>query len=564
MFEQIDKYILAEMEKMEIPSLSVAIAKDQNIIWSRGYGYSNLEEKTPATDNTIYRVASMTKPVISTGLLQWLEKGRFQLDDLVNDHFEKVKIQTEFDEQPTMRNLLTHTSGLPSHVPPIYYDESEAISLKELITRYAKVTLPPNRAWVYSNTAFAIIGYLIGLFASQPYPHYMKENVLEPLDMNASSFESTPSIKKSMAQGYERIEPSESIEAVKPYFLGCLPENACGCLYTTVIDYAHFLIAHMNRGVYKGQRILEEETISEMHKLQWAAGNSRNGSGLPWARGWHHGHLALSHGGGMPGWVTQGIMYPDLKLAIVIFSNLSGGPNWRNLFTGAILRMLLGEYQPFNPETIRVETVPGHWHKLAGTYVSDHGSYQHGKKSEVTIKEGYLILEMADEEIYLEELDEARYLIHGGASNGQELTFEYDEQGRAKQFDLGTSIYPRYVKEELPIVESADLVGSWHGEYMHFYGPYTIDLEIESATRATATDMGGRKIPVADFKVDLGRVIGTLKLTAPREYVGWEAWCGSHVKLKLAAIDDQLKGHMIMERPALWKGTMIPFSLSRS
>jgi len=563
MFEQIEKYILMEMERLKIPGLSICIAKDQDIIWSKGFGYANMEKEIPATENTVYRVASMTKPVVATGLLQWLEKGKFRLDDPVNDLLEGVEIQTKFSQQPTVKNLLTHTSGLPVHVPPIYRHKLEAPSLEELIEKYAKVTLPPNKAWVYSNTGFAVIGYLIGLFDGRPFPNYMKENVFSPLKMDTTDFELTPSMEKSIALGYERTDPREPAKAVEPYILGCIPEHPCGSLYTTVIDYTHFLIAHMNGGIFNGHRILKGETIREMHKLQVAAGASRSGSGLGWARGWHYGQLALFHGGGMPGWATQGVMYPDLRLAIVIFTNLSGTSDWRNLFTGAVLRMLLGKYHPFNPEMIRVRTVPSQWHKLAGAYVSVYNGYERGKKPYIAIKDGHLVLNKGGEEMYLEKIDAERYLVHGGASDGMELTFEYDEEGKAKKFDLGTVTYPRYMEEKLPIDEKANLVGVWHGEYVHPYGPFTMDLKIESATRAVATDMEGRETTVTDFKASLGRVEGTLKLRAPREYAGWEAWFGSQVQLKLAAINrsNKLQGQMILEQRAFFGGMMIPLTL---
>jgi len=542
MFKQIEKYLLSEMEKYKIPNLSIAISKGEDDIWLKGYGYADLDEEIPATKETIYRVASMTKPIIATALLQWMDKGMFKLADFANNLLENVKIQTKFDEQPTIWNLLTHTSGLPTHVPPIYKNRKEAISLEELIRRYGKVIRPPNEVHVYSNTAYNIIGYLVGQFAGEPYPSYTKTNVLEPLEMSSSEFELTPSIKKHVVTGYHRIKVDEPLEVVEPYVIGCVPEATSSSLFTTAEDYTRFLIAHLNGGVYKSKRILKEETTREMQKIHWKVGNSRDGRGLSWVVNWLHGYRSFSHGGGMPGVSTYGIAFPDLKVVIVMLTSLDGVGDWRMKCLGTILQMILGKYEPFNPETIQVVSVPDEWRKIVGTY----GLM--GMKHVIHIENGYLVVGEGEEKAYLEKIGDKRYLIHGSVNDGREIMFEYDKEGKVKEIILGTNSYPRYVEEALPADENAEILGSWYGEYVNSLHPFTLNLEIENHARAKVTDMVGNIVPVCNFKADKGIVAGSFKCKVLPEYLGWTNNWGFKNELEitfsLAAIKNTLQGYI--------------------
>jgi len=363
MFEQLEKFIVAELESRKHPGSSVATVRDNEIIWAKGFGHCDMEKKVQATPETVYRCASVTKPVVATGFLQLMERGKFHLDDPVNNHLD-VKIQTRFEKEPTIRHLLTHYSGMPTRVPPIYSDKKDAPILKEYVSEAARIVELPGKSYAYCNTAFAVIGHLIEVFSGKPYDDYVKENVLRPLEMDSSGFELTERIEESFAQGYERAgRPEETSQPVKPYVIGTVPQDPAGSLFSTVIDLSHFLISHLNGGVYKGLRILRTETIEEMHKLQVGAGGSRNGMALSWFRNIHDGHVMLSHTGSVPGFANHIAFYPDLRIGVCWLSNLNDGTAWRPPAPTA-LRIVAGE-TPFNPKTI--QTVPDEWRKLIGT-----------------------------------------------------------------------------------------------------------------------------------------------------------------------------------------------------
>jgi len=533
MFEDLENFIQAELESRKHPGSSVAVVKGDKIVWAKGFGYCDLHKKIEASPETVYRCASVTKPVVTTGFLQLLEAGKFNLDDPVNKHLD-VKVQTKFEKEPTIRHLLTHYSGMPTRVPPIYFDEREASALRDYVSHAARTVEPPGKSYAYCNTAFAIIGYLVELFSGKKYDDYVRENVLRPLEMDSSDFKLTARIEKLFAQGYERAGgPEEPIQPVKRYVLGTTPEDPAGSLFSTVIDLSHLVIAHLNEGVYKGRRILRKETVAEMHRLQASAGASRSGMALSWFRNIHDGHVMLSHTGSVPGFTNHVAFYPDLGIGVCWLSNLNDGTSWRPPAPTA-LRILTGD-KPFDPKVI--QKVPDGWRQLIGTYG------RAAEKYSVKVENGYLVLEGMGDKLFLERVDESRYLVHGTHYEGYELTFEFDEKSIAKQFDLENQAIPRYLEEPLAINESADLVGSWRGEYVHPYGFFSLYLEIEGVTHGTATDMDGRKIPLNDFKAERGRVTGKYSFAPPRDYAGWGAG-EFQVKLELAAVGDELKGHI--------------------
>ena len=550
----VERFLVKEMDERDVPGFSVSVVKGDKISWAKGFGFSNLEEKVPASPETVFRVASVSKPVIATGLLQWYDRGRFTLDDTVNNLMENVKIETTFEDEPTVRNLLTHTSGLPVHADPICFDLSQTVPLEEMIRKSAIVVRPPNREIVYANTAFNIIGYLVGLFAGEPYPSYMRKNVFDPLEMYSSAFEQTSEIRKKMATPYTRKKAGEPVQAVKPWYGGSIPDKPCGSLFSTVIDLSHFLIAQMNNGVYKGRRILEVETLREMQKLQASAGASRSGYAFAWKRTWHYGNLMLSHTGGNLGWTAHVAFYPDRKVGIVILCNLNDNSAWRPPAKKA-LYILTGGTVTFDPASIRQKTLPEEWRELVGTYTREF------KNVNIKIENGSLVLERGTEKAYLERLDRTRYLVHGGASDGTELTFEVDQEDLAKQFDLETEVFARFAEDTRPVEENADLTGMWHGTYVPPYGYFKMSLRIEGELRASTTDMVGNLVYLSDFKMDRGRVTGIFRSGIPPEHVGWGA-DEFEARLDLAAIGGRLEGRITLKSDI--DESTVPLTLSRT
>jgi CubicO group peptidase (beta-lactamase class C family) len=550
-FEELERFIEAELECRRHPGSSVAVVKGDEVVWAKGFGYADLEEKRAAAPETVYRCASVTKPVVTVALLQLMEKGKFELDDPVEEHIG-LEIVGPYERRPTIRELLTHRSGMPTRVPPIFKKLDEALPLREYVESAARAVRPPGERWEYCNTAYAMVGLLIEAFSGEPYNKYVVEHVLKPLEMDSSGFEETPEIRGRLATGYVRWGgPDQPLKRIDSYFLGTRPEDPAGSLFSTVIDLSHFVIMQLNGGVYRGRRILGEETLEEMQKLQASAGSSRSGMALTWFRSIHDGHVMLAHTGGMPGYTNHVAFYPELRIGVCWLSNLNDGTRWRPPAPTA-LRIVAGEAAPLNPE--RVQRVPEEWRKLVGNYG------ERGRTIRITMRNGYLIVEGLG--AYLEKVEEGRYIVHGSAYDGYELTFEYDEEGKVKQIDISIFEYLRYVEEPVKVDEEMPLKGHWRGEYHHPYGFYQLDIVIGSATRGMATDMDGRLRPFEEFSAERGRVRGVYRFKPPKEYQGWMAE-EFRVEVDLHAAEGDLRGllRFTSKRPGdLW---LVPITLKR-
>ncbi|MBS7637437.1 hypothetical protein KEJ49_00885, partial [Candidatus Bathyarchaeota archaeon] len=137
-----------------------------------------------------------------------------------------------------------------------------------------------------------------------------------------------------------------------------------------------------------------------------------------------------------------------------------------------------------------------------------------------------------------------RYIVHGTRYDGYELTFEFGEGGRAKQFDLENMVLQRIGKEERVVKRDADLRGLWKGEYIHTYGFYTLELEVMDPLRGTATDMAGMRHPIEGFKAENGEIKGRYRFKPPEEYALWGAGEFT-VELDLYATDDdRMRGRL--------------------
>lgn len=524
----IERFIYAELAGRKHPGFSLAIVKDEEVIWSRGFGYANLREATQATPETIYGCASVTKPVVTIGFLQLMEQGKFSLDDQVNTHLD-VKIKDIKGDEPRIRDLLTHYTGMPTRVPPLYLLGEKADDMKEYIQSAARMVRPREEAWAYCNTAFTIVGYLIKQFTGVEYDEYLKEHVLKPLEMTSSDFELSPMITERLAQGYKRAGgPENPLIPNTQYVLGTKPADPAGSLYSTVLDLSKFLSMNMNGGEYKGKRLLKAETINEMQRLQAPTGKSRSGMGLTWFRTIHDSHVMLYHTGGLPDYTNHVCFYPEERLGVCWLSNLQDGSGWRPP-APTVLRMTLGE----EPNMPSLQSPPDNWEKIAGVYGDETNHLS------IKVANGFLTL---GDRLLLEKLDDARYRVHGTSNDGEELTLEYVSDGSVAQIDLGTSYYRRYTPEVPKVDIGADLIADWVGEYYDAYGFHKVDLQISGRNNAILNGPDGEYVILRDFRAELGQVTGQGIFRIPREYARWGTSDYVDVKLDLKAVNGKLMG----------------------
>jgi len=279
------------------PSISACIIDKDEVVWSDGFGFSDKENNIYATDETVYQIASITKTVTGTALMQLFDLGYFELDDDVNEFLPFELRNPNFPELSiTYRMLLSHSSSLAD--TNSYWDIDFLIEgppfdgypypwLENYLTPGGSIydpsiwseNYPPGERSSYANINFDIIAYLVEIISEEPFYEYCENHIFEPLDMGKTSYRLTDYSDEELAIPYfwnpyiNRHERSQNWVFI---------HYPAGGLFTTVKDLSHFLIAHMNGGVYNGTRILNEPTVEEMHKIQPPGNKNGFYFGLAW------------------------------------------------------------------------------------------------------------------------------------------------------------------------------------------------------------------------------------------------------------------------------------------
>ncbi len=312
-----------------IPSASIALISGNRVIWSNGYGYSNVWARTPATTNTVYLIGSTFKAMSTVALLQLMEQGKFKLDDPVNKYLTDFKIQGEDPQHPiTFRHLLTHTSGLPGDFGgfPVWGDTVPP-SLEDYLRKSLKVTRPPMAKVEYSNMAFTLVGYLVQKLSGVPYKQYIQEHIFTPMEMNSTAFEPTPEMGERLSVPYVFDEKTGSQTAAVRVKASVWP---AGIVYGTVLNQANWLITNLNGGKFKDKQIIGQPALDQMFTRQYDQfkggiegiwGNDTAGFGLTWWTEVRDGDRYFAHSGSVGGYTAFLLGNRDRKLGFAILTN---------------------------------------------------------------------------------------------------------------------------------------------------------------------------------------------------------------------------------------------------
>jgi CubicO group peptidase (beta-lactamase class C family) len=316
-----------------IPSAAVALVRGDEIIWSGAFGNANVWAKTPAFPNTVYLIGSTFKTMSTFALLQQMELGKFKLDDPVNSYLSEFKIQGDDPANPvTFRHLLTHTSGLPGDFGPCpVWGNNSPLPLKTYLERSLKLQNPPLTRVVYSNMAYTLMAYLVEKFSGVSYKEYIQQNIFQPLEMNDTAFEPRPDMVERMAIPYYFNSKTRSYIPVAWMKANVWP---AGIVYGTVINQAQWLIANLNHGVYKGHRLISEETFNKVMTKQYAqfSGpvsegwlNETTGYGLTWWITELNGEKVFAHSGSVTGYTAFLAGNLSQKIGVAMLTNGNKG-----------------------------------------------------------------------------------------------------------------------------------------------------------------------------------------------------------------------------------------------
>lgn len=352
-------FIQAELQAANIPACSLVIVDRSGIISSGAFGYADLQQRRLATPKTAYHLFSGTKLYTATAVMQLVEAGKLSLDDCLGKHIPGLGRV----EHITLKQLLTHTSGLKDTLKAflaVHFEDEAPLTTTEALSRYQMgLKRAPGTRVEYCNANYALLGEIITRVAGQPYPSYVTEHILKPLQMPVA-FILTEAMKGDAATGYmRRWEPMRFLLPLmmpgvsKKLYGGCingfvalrnydLDTAAIGGLVGSVIGFAPFVVAHLNNGA----GILTKET-SQLMQTMVARGQagiaSKVGVGLGWKFGQAGDQVFINHEGGGAGFTSETRIYPDRGIGFVIAMNRMNMPH-TNLVAHRICEKIMNEF----------------------------------------------------------------------------------------------------------------------------------------------------------------------------------------------------------------------------
>ncbi len=316
------------------PSLAACIIHEDEVVWSNAYGYYDRENKKKATTQTLYLQASVSKTITATALMQLYEQGLFDLDDDINKYLPFSLRNPNYPDIPiTIKMILSHRSSLAddnlhwiclSYLPGDPDVEGFPYPwLEEYLTpggsAYSSSTWSldkPGETYYYANIGFSIVAYLVEILSHQDFNQYCQQHIFQPLQMNSTGFRLRDVDIENVAVPYERKN--------KEYFRH--PHYGIHVLYpaitlrTSIEDYSHFIIAHMNGGVWNGVRILNQSTVEMMHTAHFSPSDKYN-YGLGWQITNKLFDKTYGHSGGYVGALDLVTIDPHDQTAVLLFSN---------------------------------------------------------------------------------------------------------------------------------------------------------------------------------------------------------------------------------------------------
>lgn len=313
----------------QIPSLTIALVKEDQVIWSNGFGYANLWARTPAVPSTVYVIGSTFKAMSTVALLRMMEQGRFELDEPVRKYLQFLRIRNEEQSRPvTFRHLLTHTSGLPADFSPYpVWGDISPPSIEVYLSNALHLESAPGEKIVYSNMGYTLLGYLIQVFSGEDFKTHINNEIFKPLEMTSTAFSPTPEMTERLAVPYivdpstGSLVPTERLKAT---------EWPAGIVYGTVLDMANWLVMNLNDGVFRGRHLIDAETLDQMHTRQYDAlkgtisglwGGEEAGYGLTWWTENREGEQYFAHSGSVSGFTAFVQGNKDQRIGVAILTN---------------------------------------------------------------------------------------------------------------------------------------------------------------------------------------------------------------------------------------------------
>ncbi|WP_293105609.1 serine hydrolase [Moorena sp. SIOASIH] len=343
--EGLSDFINERMEEWKVPGLAIAIVHDSQIIFCEGFGFRDVEKGLKVTSKTIFGIGSCTKAFTTMAMGILAERGKLDWDKPVRHYLPTFKLYDAYaSEHMTLRDLVTHRSGLPRH-DAIWYNSP--LTRKEIVERlqYLEPSDELRTVFQYQNLMYMTAGYLVGEIAESSWEEFVQQEIFNPLSMVDSNF----SVVKSQETDDFSLPYREKDDVVKAIpFRNIDTIGSAGSINSNVTDMAKWLLLHQNQGNYEDKQIINPGILTQMYTPQIVMPSPleypeiwHSSYGLGWIITAYRGHNHVEHGGGIDGFSALTTLMPQDKIAVVVLTNLQG-TLLPNIITYHICDRLLG------------------------------------------------------------------------------------------------------------------------------------------------------------------------------------------------------------------------------
>lgn len=370
----LDGYMPYSLATGDLAGAVVVVVKDGEIVTERGFGYADVASKKPVDPKlTLFRPGSVSKLFTWTAVMQLVEQGKIDVDADVNQYLpDDFKVPPRDGKPVTMRNIMTHTAGYEEQIKNIITENPETADYVTLLKRWM-----PNRVFepgttpAYSNYATSLAGFIVERVSGESFFDYMDKHVFAPLDMKHSTFRQPlpADLVPLMSTGYiTASQPPKKFEMVGP--------APAGSLSSPGEDMAHFMIAHLQNGEYKGQRILGEDTAKKMHDTPLTLIPALNRMELGFFETNVNGREVIGHLGDTDYFHTSLHLFLKENTGFYVSFNSAGKEGAAHHLRLALFNDFADRYFPGPRIATRVDdaTAKQHAAAMAGNYLGSRGA----------------------------------------------------------------------------------------------------------------------------------------------------------------------------------------------
>jgi len=346
----IDKIMQDALKAWGGPGAAIAIVRDNEVVYIKGFGVRELGKNVPVTPETLFAIGSTSKAFTTTAMAMLVDEGKMNWDDPVRKYVEFFRLSDPLaDDNVTLRDIVSHRTGLSRH-DLLWY--GSPWSREEIIRKIGQVKLTRSfrSVYQYQNIMFLTAGQAVGAASKSSWEEFVQKRIFDPLGMSGTNFSTTAAEKapnhssphRKNREGKIEVIPWRNIDNVGP----------AGSINASVQDLSKWVRFQLGDGTFDGKRLISAAGLAETHTPQMVIrmeGPTRAYNpdtnlicyGLGWTIQDYRGHLLVSHGGAIDGFRAHVALVPKIKAGLVVLSNL-GGTQMPEAVRNSVVDVLLG------------------------------------------------------------------------------------------------------------------------------------------------------------------------------------------------------------------------------